>query len=103
MRSEPVSPPRAGFRFQALINQQDMHRRLVLSPVADHTLAEWARHHPPQAITLIIGPEGGLSEQEFQLAIGQGAIPLSMGPRILRTETAGLNAMATLNSHWGDL
>jgi len=87
--------------FKQWINQQDLHRRLILSPIADHSLAEWARHHPAQAITLIIGPEGGLSEQEYQLAISQGAIPLSMGPRILRTETAGLNAIATLNSHWG--
>jgi 16S rRNA (uracil1498-N3)-methyltransferase len=85
------------------ISQQDLHRRIILSPYADLSLADWARHHPAQALTLIIGPEGGFTEQEYQLAISQGAIPLSMGPRVLRTETAGLSAITTMNAHWGGL
>jgi len=85
------------------INQQDLHRRLILSPGAEQSLSDWARHHPAQAVTLMIGPEGGFTGQELQLAINQGAIPLSMGERVLRTETAGLCAITILNSHWGGL
>ncbi len=82
------------------VSQQDMHRRIMLCPEANQSLADWARHHPPQAVTLMIGPEGGFTEQEQQLAIRNGVTPLSMGPRILRTETAGLSAIATLNAMW---
>lgn len=89
--------------FKQWITQQDLHRRIILSPHADSSLADWAKHHPAQALTLIIGPEGGFTEQEYQLAIIQGAIPLSMGPRVLRTETAGLCAMSTINAHWGGM
>jgi 16S rRNA (uracil1498-N3)-methyltransferase len=88
---------------QKWLSQQDMHKRILLSPRAESSLADWARHHPPQAVTLMIGPEGGFSEAEEQLAIRQGAIALSMGPRILRTETAGLAAIAALNAAWGGM
>ena len=47
------------------ILQQDLHRRIILSPHAELSLADWARHHPAQALTLIIGPEGGFAEQEY--------------------------------------
>jgi len=87
--------------FKQWISQQDLHRRIILSPQADLSLSDWARHHPAQALTLIIGPEGGFTEQEYQLAIDQGALPLSMGARVLRTETAGLCAISTINAHWG--
>lgn len=88
--------------FKPWVSQQDLHRRIILSPYADQSLADWARHHPAQALTLIIGPEGGLTEQEVQQAVSHGALALSMGARILRTETAGLSAIATINAHWGD-
>jgi 16S rRNA (uracil1498-N3)-methyltransferase len=51
-------------------------------------------------VTLVVGPEGGLSEQEEDLALRHGALPLAMGPRILRTETAALAAVATLQALW---
>lgn len=86
--------------LNAWINQQDLHRRLILSPDAGQSLSDWVRHHPAQAVTLMIGPEGGFTDQELQLTVNQGAIPLSMGERVLRTETAGLCALAIVNSHW---
>jgi 16S rRNA (uracil1498-N3)-methyltransferase len=89
--------------YTTWINQQDLHRRLILSPNAEQSLSDWAHHHPAQAVTVMIGPEGGFTEQELLLAINQGAIPLSMGERILRTETAGLCAITMLNSHWGGM
>jgi 16S rRNA (uracil1498-N3)-methyltransferase len=51
-------------------------------------------------VTLLIGPEGGFSAAEEDAAIAAGALALSMGPRVLRTETAGLAALATLNAVW---
>lgn len=54
-------------------------------------------------ITLLIGPEGGLSEDEVQLAKEHGFLPLSLGPRILRTETAAITALSVLQAVGGDL
>jgi 16S rRNA (uracil1498-N3)-methyltransferase len=74
--------------------------RILLSPRATESLAGWARSNPPQAVTLLIGPEGGLTPQEEDAAIAAGALSLSMGPRVLRTETAGLAALAVLAGAW---
>ena len=88
--------------FNDWIRQQNLHRRILLSPRGAQSLSDWARHHPPQAVALLIGPEGGFSEEEENAAIAQGAQVLSMGPRVLRTETAGLAALAALNAAWGE-
>jgi 16S rRNA (uracil1498-N3)-methyltransferase len=85
------------------ITQSDLHRRILLSPRGEQPLSNWARHHPPQAVTLIVGPEGGFSDEEEQLACAHGALMLSMGPRVLRTETAGMAALAALNAVWGEM
>jgi 16S rRNA (uracil1498-N3)-methyltransferase len=74
--------------------------RILLSPRATQSLAGWARATPAQAVTLLIGPEGGFSADEEDAAMAHGALALSMGPRVLRTETAGLAALATLNAVW---
>lgn len=89
--------------FNDWIGQQNLHRRILLSPRAEQSLADWARHHPPQAISLMIGPEGGFTEQEENVMLAHGAIALSMGPRVMRTETAGLAALAALNAAWGGI
>jgi 16S rRNA (uracil1498-N3)-methyltransferase len=89
--------------YQPWIAQQDLHRRIILSPRATTSLADWARHQAPQAVTLVIGPEGGLTEAEESAAIKHGALALSIGPRILRTETAGLAALALINGIWGGM
>nr|WP_314627349.1 16S rRNA (uracil(1498)-N(3))-methyltransferase [uncultured Noviherbaspirillum sp.] len=89
--------------FAGWISQHDMHRRVLLTPRADQPLSDWARHHPAQSVTLMIGPEGGFTEAEENAAMAQGALPLSMGPRVLRTETAGLAALAALNALWGSM
>ncbi|MDO8653442.1 MAG: 16S rRNA (uracil(1498)-N(3))-methyltransferase [Undibacterium sp.] len=88
---------------QKWLTQQDMHKRILLSPRTELSLADWSRHHPPQAVTLMIGPEGGFTEAEEQLARHQGALILAMGPRVLRTETAGLAAITILNAAWGGM
>lgn len=77
--------------------------RVLFSPRASQSLSEWARSQLPQAVTLMIGPEGGFSPQEEELAVANGAVVLSLGPRVLRTETAGLAALAALAAIWGDM
>lgn len=49
---------------------------------------------PGETIALFIGPEGGFSEKEIQIAMDMGAIPISLGKRVLRTETAGFTTLA---------
>lgn len=58
---------------------------------------------PVQEVSLLIGAEGGLSTRECELAYQAGFIGWHLGPRILRTETAGLSAIAVLQHRWGDL
>jgi 16S rRNA (uracil1498-N3)-methyltransferase len=58
---------------------------------------------PAGPICLLSGPEGGFSEGERLLALEAGFVPLRLGPRILRTETAALAALAAIQTLWGDL
>ena len=74
--------------------------RLLLSPHAGRGLGELTR---AAAVTVLIGPEGGLSEAEQQAAAQAGFAAVRLGPRILRTETAALAALALLQRQWGDL
>ena len=53
-------------------------------------------------VTLLTGPEGGFSGQERDIAKAAGFIPVRMGSRILRTETASLAALAAVQMLWGD-
>lgn len=86
--------------LQDWTSQHDLHRRILLTPRATETLPQWARHQPPQAISLMIGPEGGFTEQEEEIALSRGALALGMGARILRTETAAIAAVSALNALW---
>lgn len=79
--------------------------RLLLSPRASGSLADLAATHRDAwratGVTLLIGPEGGLSADEEDAARRAGFIGVTLGPRILRTETAGLACLATLNAILG--
>lgn len=57
----------------------------------------------PKSVAVIVGPEGGLSAEEASAAAAAGFIPVSFGPRILRTETAGIALTAILQFYWGDM
>ena len=81
----------------------DTGTRILLSPRADASLAEWTRATPPRDVTLLVGPEGGFTDPEEEAALAAGALALSMGPRVLRTETAGLAALAILAAGWGGI
>jgi len=89
--------------FADWIGQHDLHLRILLTPRAEQSLSDWARHHPPQAVTLLVGPEGGFTETEENAARAHNVLCLSMGQRVLRTETAGLAALAALNAVWGEM
>jgi 16S rRNA (uracil1498-N3)-methyltransferase len=52
---------------------------------------------------MLIGPEGGLSDTEIELAKNAGYQAVQFGPRILRTETAAVAALAVAQTLWGDL
>jgi 16S rRNA (uracil1498-N3)-methyltransferase len=80
--------------------QPQQQPRILLSPRGTETLAAWAGARAAQDVTLMVGPEGGFSKEEEDAAIAAGAIPLTMGPRVLRTETAALAAAATLQAIW---
>lgn len=75
--------------------------RLVLAPGATTALAG-IEATEPDAVTLLIGPEGGLSAAEVDAAIAAGFQAVGLGPRVLRTETAPLAALAICQARWGD-
>jgi 16S rRNA (uracil1498-N3)-methyltransferase len=74
--------------------------RLALDPDGEYTLAKLSV--PAGPATLLIGPEGGLSDQELALAKAANYLGLRLGPRILRTETAAVAALAAMLGAWGD-
>ncbi|MDD5250129.1 MAG: 16S rRNA (uracil(1498)-N(3))-methyltransferase [Rhodocyclaceae bacterium] len=74
--------------------------RLWLAPGAAHGLREMTK--PAGPVTLLIGPEGGFEEGEARAIQAAGFAPLSLGPRVLRTETAGVAALAAMMAWWGD-
>lgn len=73
---------------------------LLLDPLAEHGLRDL--EPPTGTITLLIGPEGGLSPAEIAQARTVGFTGVRLGPRVLRTETAGVAALAAVQALWGD-
>lgn len=76
--------------------------RLMLAPSGEHSLATLSPPAPDQTLELLIGAEGGLAPEEMQRAAQAGFVAVRLGPRILRTETAGLAALAAMQCLWGD-
>jgi 16S rRNA (uracil1498-N3)-methyltransferase len=76
---------------------------LVLDPNAQNKISNFPFKNKPERITILVGPEGGLSEDEILKANSLEFLPVSLGPRILRTETAALVAISILQARWGDL
>jgi 16S rRNA (uracil1498-N3)-methyltransferase len=68
-------------------------------------LAEVLREAGPdvRSVSLFIGPEGGFEEVEIERAIAAGVIPVSLGPRILRAETAAVASLAIVMSALGEM
>lgn len=88
-------------RFQQFCRGLQGEPALIFSEKAGRGL-------PPLAVqdsglTIVIGPEGGWSDDEIELATSSGLIPVHLGPRILRTETAAITAVTLAQYYYGDL
>jgi 16S rRNA (uracil1498-N3)-methyltransferase len=75
-------------------------QRLILSPLATTRLRDLPA---PQRLLLLAGPEGGFAPDEVDMARACGFTSVRLGPRVLRTETAALAALAAVHALWGDL
>jgi 16S rRNA (uracil1498-N3)-methyltransferase len=76
--------------------------RCLLAADGSESLVGFAGRTRGRPLALLIGPEGGISDNEQQFARANGFVVCRLGPRILRTETAGLAALATLQAVTGD-
>jgi len=95
-----IPPVAAPVPWQAWIQQWGA-AALVLAPGAPAVLASLPR--PASPVALAVGPEGGFSAGELEAALEAGVRAVSFGPRVLRTETAGVAALAAMQALWGDL
>lgn len=73
--------------------------RVLLAPDGEASVRSLA---PQAPVTVLIGPEGGLAPEERAIAIAAGYVTVRFGPRVLRTETAPLAALAALQALYGD-
>ncbi len=96
-----IAMPQPLGRWLTEVNTLDSHA-LVFAPTAPQRLADRNIKHNARVI-LLIGPEGGLSESEIIAAQHAGFHALTLGPRILRTETAAVAIVAAIQSRWGDI
>jgi 16S rRNA (uracil1498-N3)-methyltransferase len=80
----------------------DAALNIMLDPEAKTQLNQLASMDTPSHINVLIGPEGGFSEDEIQLCRSKKVITVNLGPRILRTETAPIATLALLQYLFGD-
>lgn len=90
----PIQYPRDAFK------QSAAGLKILLSTTSTDSLHQFLNQHPPQSISLAIGPEGGFCQEEEEYAKQAGFAALSLGPRIVRTETAGIVAISAVQSIW---
>lgn len=83
----------------ALLRVSEHDTRFFLHPGASIALRDMPR--PDAAISLLVGPEGGYANNEVDLITKYGFMPVSLGPRVLRMETASLAALAGMQLLWG--
>jgi 16S rRNA (uracil1498-N3)-methyltransferase len=86
--------------YDAILADYTKGTRLLLEPTGPYGIQQLEEQ---TEVTLLIGPEGGFSETEVQQASASGFQSIQFGPRILRTETAAISAIAVLQTLWGDL
>lgn len=86
--------------FEQVLTAPLAGQKIVLDPTAETGFAAMQK---VERVTLLIGPEGGLTDEEISLAKQAGFSATRFGPRVLRTETAAVAALAAIQSLWGDL
>lgn len=86
--------------FIDFVDQCETQRKLVLHPATESF--DFSQASEVSQVAILVGPEGGFSDQEVGLAINRGFFGWQLGPRILRAETAPVAALALLQHYWGD-
>ncbi len=91
--------------LQDWLNEQTTAIKLNLHPKAEHSIMTLPMDKPANdlSIRLLIGPEGGLTDEEIKQANQADFQDVLLGPRVLRTETAALTAITALQCRFGDL
>ncbi len=89
-------------KLQATLDESTRDLKLVLWEGGSVALADVLPKEPPTGIRLLIGPEGGFSTKEITTITAAGFQAIHLGPRVLRTETAGLAATPILQYLYGD-
>lgn len=89
-------------KFEDFIAADHNASILILDPGEDRRIRD-LRLPKSKSILLMAGPEGGFDPAEIELAKSKGALGISLGPRILRTETAAMTALSALGAIFGDL
>ncbi|MCW8107027.1 16S rRNA (uracil(1498)-N(3))-methyltransferase [Alteromonas ponticola] len=92
-----LNPPTALGHWLAISTKA---QRITLAPTANDPITKLAYHS--HGYQLLIGPEGGLSDNEIHQAQECGYLTVSMGPRVLRTETAAITSLSILQAMHGD-
>lgn len=99
----------SGRRYIPALNQAQAISDWLLEPHANGLILDHRSKQslsdltaPSSSITLLIGPEGGLTEQERELAMQSDFTGIRLGPRVMRTETAPIAALAGIQTLWGD-
>jgi 16S rRNA (uracil1498-N3)-methyltransferase len=102
-RVPQVEPPRELLAWLEALPAApgDGELRLMLSPRGAQPFGALPTRAPCAAVTVLIGPEGGLAPEEEVAAATRGFTPIALGPRVLRTETAGIAVLAALAARWG--
>ena len=96
-----ISQPRELAPCLAELPPHPATTRLLCTPGGEHALGDLPA--PQGGLVLLVGPEGGFSSQEEQLARQHGFLAVGLGPRMLRSETAAITAVAACQVLWGDL
>ena len=87
--------------FNECLNSDSTATKLILHPGVEKMMSKITIKNG--RLILMIGPEGGFSELELQRASDNNYIPISLGPRVLRTETAVVCSLSNAQQLWGDL
>ena len=87
-------------RFDLVLVAWEEEHSLPMSKAVEKYFAE---NGTPKRVMIVVGPEGGISQREWEMLKEQGAVSVTLGRRILRTETAGLCALSVLWTALGEM
>lgn len=100
----PIVKP--AIQLNEWLEQETSALKLNLHPKAQHSIMNLPHSFLPECevrVRLLIGPEGGLNDEEILQANNSGFVDVLLGPRVLRTETAALTAITALQCRYGDI